>query len=86
MKLKTSANQHEHNDQKYFLCCHVRHLNPSKIQKELHKRIKKLANDLNYDKIEFPVDKKDFGEFETKNNNCINVYCYENKLTFQMHI
>ena len=35
---------------------------------------------------EFPVDKEDFGKIETKNNICINVYCYENKLIFSIYI
>ena len=43
---------------------------------------KELANDLDYDGIKFPVDKEDFSKVETKNNICINVYCYEKKLVF----
>ena len=34
----------------------------------------------------FPVHKEDFRKIETKNNICINVFCYENKLTFPIHI
>ena len=41
-----------------------------------------LANDLTYGGIEFPVRQKHFSKIETKNNICINVYCYENKLVF----
>ena len=47
---------------------------------------KELANDLDYDGIKFPVDKEDFSEIETKSNICINLYCYENKLVFPIHI
>ena len=77
----------KNNDQKCFLWCHVRHINPVKIHPErITREDKKLANDLNYDGIEFPVREKDFSKIETKNNICINVYCYENKLVFPIHI
>ena len=66
-----------------FLWCHVRHLNAVKIHPErITKEDKKLANDLNYDKIGFPVQEKDFSKIETKNNICNNMLCYESKLTF----
>ena len=29
--------------------------------------------------------KKDFSKIETKNDICINVFCYENKLTFPIY-
>ena len=45
-----------------------------------------MANDLNYDGIEFPVDKEGFGETKKKNNICIYVFCYENKLPFSVYI
>ena len=47
---------------------------------------KELANDLDYDGIKFPVDKEDFSKIETTSNICIDVYCYENKLVFPIHI
>ena len=43
---------------------------------------KELANDLNYNEIKFPVNKEDFSKTEMKNNSCINVFCYENRLSF----
>ena len=43
-------------------------------------------NSLNYDGIEFPVREKDFSEIEKKNNIYINLFCYENKLTFPIYI
>ena len=46
---------------------------------------KKLANDLNYDRIDFPLQEKFFSKIEQNNNICINVYCYENKLTFPIY-
>ena len=66
-----------------FLWCHVRHINPVKIHPErITQNDKMLANDLDYDKVGFPVREKDFSKIEEKNNICINVFCYESKLTF----
>ena len=47
-------------DQKCFLWCHVRHINPSKEHPErIKKTDKKIAEKLDYDRIEFPVQEKD---------------------------
>ena len=45
-----------------------------------------LVNDLNYNRIEFPVRENNFSKIGTKKNICINVYFYENKLTFSIYI
>ena len=51
----------KNNDQKCFLWCHIRHINTIKIHPERITQIdKKLVNDLNYDRIKFPVPKEDF--------------------------
>ena len=47
---------------------------------------KELVNDLNYDGIKLPVLENDFSKIETKNNICINAFCYENKFTFPIYI
>ena len=47
---------------------------------------KKFNNGLNYDGVGFPVREKDFSKIETKNNVCINVFPYENRLTFPIYI
>ena len=63
------------------------HINPVKVHPE---RItwddKKLAKDLDYDGIEFPVQEKDFSKIETKNNICINVFGYQNRLVFPVFV
>ena len=70
-------------DKKCFLWCHVRHINPSKEHPErIKKTDKKIAEKLDYDRIEFPVQEKDFSKIEVKNNICINVFGYEDKLVF----
>ena len=56
------------------------------IQKELKKLTKKIAEKLNYEEIEFPVQEKDFSKIEVKNNICINVFGYENGLVFQIYV
>ena len=77
----------KNNDQKCFLWCHVRHINPVKMHPErITQNNEKLANDLDYDGIGFLVREKDFSKIETKNNICINVFCYENRLTFPIYI
>ena len=54
-------------DQKCFLWCHVRHINPSKEHPErITKEDKQLISDLDYDEIEFPVQEKDFSKIEKK--------------------
>ena len=91
-------------DQKCFLWCHVRHINPSKehqgkIRKVDKKPVKHIANPekiteedkelisgLEYDEIEFPVQKKYFSKIEVKNNICINVFGYENELFFTIYV
>ena len=60
-----------------------RKIHPVKIhQGRITQKHKQLLNDINCDEIEFPVSEKKFSKIETKNNTCINVFCYENKLTF----
>ena len=44
------------NDNKCFLLCHIRHLNPLKIYlKRIAKSYKRVANDLDYVDIKSPV-------------------------------
>ena len=74
-------------DKKYFLWCHVRHINPSKEYPERNlKNDKKTAEELDYDGIEFPVQEKYFNKIEVKNNICINVFAYENGLVFPIYV
>ena len=58
----------------------------SYIQEELCEKIRKLANNLYYDGVGFPVREADFSKIEKKNNICINVFCYEIKLVFPIYI
>ena len=70
-----------------FLWRHVRHINIVKIHPErITQNDKKLPNDVDYDRVWFPVQEKDFSRIVKKNNICINVFCYENKLTFPIQV
>ena len=67
--------------------CHVRHINPSKEHPErIFKNVKKIAEKLDYDGIEFLVQEKVFNKIEIKNNICINVFGYENGLVFPIYV
>ena len=66
-----------------FLWCHVRHINSSKENQERIKKIDtKIAEKLDYDDTEFPVQEKDFNKIEVKKNICINMFGHENKFIF----
>ena len=55
----------KNNDQKCFLWCHIGNINPVKIHpKRTTQNDKKLANDLDYGGIGFPVQEKDFSKIE----------------------
>ena len=77
----------KNSDNKCFLWCHVRHLNlidknPQRITKE----DKEIVSKLDYEGINFPVLKKDYRSFEMQSKVCINVFCYDNKLTYPVYL
>ena len=41
-----------------------------------------MINDLDYEGIKFSIPKKNFSKIEKKNKMSINVFCYENDLTY----
>ena len=77
----------KNNDSKCFLWCHIIHLNPLKTHPErIAKADKKMANDLDYEDVEFPVSKKYFSKIEKKNNIFINAFCYESGLVYPVSV
>ena len=58
----------------------------SKNTQRITKEDKKLVNSLNYEGIEFSVSRKGCCKIEKQNNICINVFCYENGLTYQFYV
>ena len=78
----------KNNAQKCFIWCYVRDINPVKIHPErITQNDKKLASDIIYDGFGFSVREKYFSKIEkTKCNICINIFCYENRLTFPFNV
>ena len=77
-------------DDKCFLWCHVRHLNP---QKKDPQRIKlsdrEFAKELDssgYSGITFPVTIKQIPQIESQNEMNINIFGYSNKSVFPIRI
>ena len=75
------------NDNKCFLWCHIKHLNPLKAHPErIGKADKKMVNDLDYEGIEFHISKEGVSRIKQKNNVCINVFYYKNGLTYPVYV
>ena len=71
----------------FFFWCHIRHLNLVKTHPErITKEDQNMINDLNYEEIKFPLSKKYYCRIERQSNICINVFCYENGLTYPVYI
>ena len=45
-----------------------------------------MDNDHDYEGIEFPVSEKNYSRIEQKKNICINIFCYENSLTYPVYV
>ena len=45
-----------------------------------------MINDLDYEGIKFPVSKKDYCRIERQNNIYINVFCYDNNITYPVYV
>ena len=74
-------------DNKCFMWCHVRHLNPVSDNASRIKGVdKKIASALDYGGVEFPVKVKDVGVIEDKNEICINVFSYEDKIVCPVYV
>ena len=77
----------KNNDNKCFLWFHVRHLNlVDKNPQRIPKEDKQLISKLNYEGINFPVSKNDYCRIEMQNKICINVFCYDSKLTYPVYL
>ena len=74
-------------DEKCFLWCHIRHINPSKEHPErIKKTDKKIGEKLDYDRIEFPVQEKEFSKIEKKEQYVHYVLGNENELVFPIYV
>ena len=77
----------QNDDNKCFLWCHIRHLNLiDKNPQRITKKDKELVSKLNYERINFPVSKKDYCKIEVQNKICIYVFCYKNKVVYRVYL
>ena len=68
-------------DHKCFMWCHVRLTNPQNRNAErISKQNKKIAGNLNYSDIVFPLDINDYEKIEDRFQMQVNVLGYENKV------
>ena len=74
-------------DNKGFMWCHVRHLNPVSDNASRIKRVdKKIASTLYYGGVEFPVKVKDVDVIEDMNEICINAFSFEDKIVCPVYV
>ena len=74
-------------DNECFRWCHIRHLNPQdKDPQRIKKSDKQQINKLNYTGIKFPVSTKQYNKIEKQNKININVFGYENKQPYPIHV
>ena len=68
-------------DHKFFMWCYVRLINPQKRNVErVNKQDKKIAANLNYWNIVFPLDTNDHEKIVDRFQMKVNVFGYENKV------
>ena len=74
-------------DNKCFLWCHVRHLNPQKVHPERVKLSdKNFAPTLDYSGISFPLQIKDVGKIEKQSSVNINIFGYESARLYPIRV
>ena len=67
--------------------CHVRHLNLNDVKLErIRKEDREVSKRLNYQGVDFPVSKKDYGKIEILNKIIVDVFCYENKFVYPVYL
>ena len=77
----------QNKDNKCFLWCHIRHLNPqAKYPQRIKKSDKEYIDKLDYNEIEFPVTNKQYNKIEKQNKININVFGYEEKQAYPIYV
>ena len=78
------------NDNECFRLCNIRSLNPKDNHPKRIKRSDKLmADQLNYERVEFPVSVKDYAKIQAQNKINVkkkNVFGYENKEFYLIYV
>ena len=77
----------QNNDNKCFLWSHVIHLNldGTKLHR-ITKKDRKVFKKLNYQRVDFPVSKKDYGKIEVLNKSNFNVFCFGNNVVYPVYL
>ena len=71
-------------DQKCFMWCHVRLINPTNSHPErTNKQDKKIAANLNYSDIALPLDINDYEKIEDRFKIQVNAFGYENFILYK---
>ena len=71
----------ESKDHKCFMWCHVRLINSTNGHLErINKQDRKIAANLNYSDIMFPLEFNDYEKIEDRFQMQVNVFGYENKV------
>ena len=74
-------------DDECFRWCHVQHLNPQeKDSQRIKMDDKQYIEKLNYKGVTFPVSQKHYNKIEKQNSIKINVFGYEEKQPYPIHI
>ena len=78
----------KNNDNECFRWCHARFLDPQNVKdpQRIKKSDRKVTQDLDYDAIEFSFSAKDNAKIEGENKININVFGYENKQFYPIHV
>ena len=87
LKTKKGLINLKNKDNECFRWCHIRHLNPEKKDPQRIKKSDRVyISKLDYSEITFPVTIKQINKIEKKNDIRINVFSYEEKQLFPIHI
>ena len=88
LKSKQGCLNLQNNDEKCFLWSILESLHPVHWRTSPHRILKyqEYQRELNISGIQYPVDIKDIGKYEHQNNISVNLYGYEDKKIFLLHI
>ena len=76
----------KNDDDECFRWCHLAHKFPVTTHPERVSKYKHVKRELNYSNVDFPVDTKDYSKIENQNAININVFGYEDKQIYPIHI
>ena len=77
----------QNNDNKCFMWYRGRHLNLSDVKLErIKKEDREVCKKPNYQGVDFPLSKNDYGKIEVLNKININVFCYKNKVVYPVYL